>query len=130
MRRIRQLGILLAMAVAGYAQMKMTADQVVSFIKSSIQLHHNDRQVAEYVKKIKLSDKLEDRRVEELQGMGAGPKTIAALRELSVASSTLSLTAPPPAPPPKPVIPPPNSIEQKAILEEIIETARNYSKTL
>jgi hypothetical protein len=121
---------LLAVGIATYAQMTMTTAQLVSFIKSSIQLKHDDRKVAEYVRKIKLSDKLEDRRVEELQGLGAGPKTVAALRELSVASSTLGVTAPPPPPPPKPVIPPPDSIEQKAILAEIIETARNYSKSL
>ena len=36
--------------------MKMTADQVVSFIRSSVQLHHDDAKVAEYVKKIKLSE--------------------------------------------------------------------------
>jgi hypothetical protein len=131
MRRIRQICALLAIVAAvGYAQLKMTADQVVSFIKSSIQLHHDDRKVAEYVKKIKLGDKLEDRRVEELQGMGAGPKTVAALRELSESSGSLTLTPPPPPPPPKPVIPPPDSVEQARILHEIIEKARNYAQGL
>jgi hypothetical protein len=130
MANIRLLCVLAALSITAHAQMKMTADQVVSFIKSSIQLKHDDRKVAEYVHKIKLSDKLEDRRVEELQGLGAGPKTVAALRELSAASSTLTVTPPAPPPPPKPVIPPPNSIEQKAILAEIIEGARNYSKSL
>src|SRR5437764_6297869 len=110
MARIRQLCVFAAMAITACAQMKMTAEQVVSFIKSSIQLKHDDRKVAEYVHKIKLSDKLEDRRVEELQGLGAGPKTLAALRELSTGSSSLSVTAPPPPPPPKPVIPAPDSI--------------------
>lgn len=118
------------MGVALYAQMKMTAAQLVSFIKSSIQLKHDDRKVAEYVHKIKLTDKLEDRAVEELQGLGAGPKTVAALRELSATSSNLAVTPLPPPPPPRPVIPPPDSIEQKRILAEIIENARNYSKTL
>jgi len=130
MLNIRNLCVLLAIGVAAYAQMKMTAEQVVSFIKSSIQLKHDDRKVAEYVHKIKLSDKLEERKVEELQGLGAGPKTIAALRELSSASSSLAVTAPPPPPPPKPVIPPPDSIEQKSILAAIIEGARNYSRNL
>src|SRR6266851_3305556 len=130
MLNVRNLCVLLAIGVAAYAQMKMTAEQVVRFIKSSIQLKHDDRKVAEYVHKIKLSDKLEERRVEELQGLGAGPKTIAALRELSSASSSLAVTAPPPPPPPKPVIPPPDSIEQKSILAAIIEGARNYSRNL
>jgi len=121
---------LLLLAAAAYAQLNMTADQVFTFIKSSIQLHHDDRKVAEYVKKIKLSDKLEDRRVEELQGMGAGPRTVAALRDLSKSSSTLAATPPPPPAEPKPVIPPPDSMEQARVLHEIIENARNYLKTL
>ena len=62
------LVVLMAMAASARTAMKMTADQLVSFIKSSIQLHHDDRKVAEYVNKIKLTDKLEDRRVEDLQG--------------------------------------------------------------
>jgi hypothetical protein len=118
------------MATAGSAQMKMTADQLVSFIKSSIQLKQDDRKVADYVHKIKLTDKLEDRRVEELQGQGVGPKTIAALRELSEGSSSLPVTLPPPPPPPKPVIPPPNSVEQASVLAETTQNVRNYNKNL
>lgn len=120
----------MAMAIAAQAQRTMTAEQLCTFIKSSIHLKNDDRQVAEFVRKIKLTDKLEDRKVEELQGMGAGPKTVAALRLLSDSSATLPVTPPPPPPPPKPVIPPPDSIEQKRILEEIIENARNYIKSL
>ncbi len=115
---------------AAYAQLTMTADQVVTFIRSSLQLHHDDRKIAEYVKKIKLKDKLEDRKVEELQGLGAGPKTVAALRELSASSTSLP-AAPPPAPvAAAPTIPPPDSVEQAEVLHQIIENARNYSKTL
>jgi hypothetical protein len=108
----------------------MTAEQVVSFIRSSIQLHHDDHQVAEFVKKIRLTDKLDERKVEELQGMGAGPRTVVALRELSTASASLAATPPPPPPAPRPVIPPPDSVEQARILEETIEKAREYAKGL
>lgn len=122
--------LLLAMAAVAYAQLKMTADQVVSFIKSSIQLHHDDVKVAAYVKRITLTDRLEDRRVEELQGLGAGPRTLAALRTLSASSATLPETAPPPPVAARPTIPPPDSEEQARILHEIVDNARNYSKTL
>jgi hypothetical protein len=120
----------LAVAAVATAQMPMTVAQLKAFIRSSIQMKHDDVKVAQYVKRIKLSDKLDDRTVEELQGMGAGPRTVAALRELS--GSSASLPAPPPPPPPKPVvvIPPPDSIEQKRILAEITENALNYSKNL
>jgi len=115
---------------AAYAQLAMTSYQVVTFIRSSIQLHHDDRKVAEYVKKIKLKDKLEDRKVEELQGMGAGPRTVAALRELSESSTSLPDAPPPPPVVPRPTIPPPDSVEQAEVLHQIIENARNYAKTL
>jgi hypothetical protein len=130
MGRKFQLCLLLALVPALHAQLKMTADQVVSFIRSSIQLHHDDVKVAEYVKKIKLADRLEARRVEELQGMGAGPRTIAALRLLTTASSSLPVSEPPPPPPPRPVIPPPSPAELDRILHEVIENAREYVKGL
>src|SRR5271154_450103 len=107
MCRKLQLCLLVA-AVAAFGQRPMTADQVISFIRSSIQLHHDDHQVAEFIKKIKLTDKLDERKVEELQGMGAGPRTVIALRTLSTTSASLPATAPPPPAPPRPVIPPPD----------------------
>jgi hypothetical protein len=122
--------LLFVTAVAVYAQLNMTADQVVAFIRSSIQLHHDDVKVASYVKKIKLSDRLEERRVEELEGMGAGPRTIVALRQLSTTSANLTV-APPPAPvASKPTIPPPDSVEQARILQEILDHARAYVRSL
>src|SRR5579863_1156001 len=126
----RRLFLLLALSVAATAQMSMTVDQLVSFIKSSVQLKQDDRKVADYVKKIKLSNKLDARTVETLQGMGAGPQTVIALRLLITESS--GLAAPPP-PAPKLVVvgpPPPDSIEQKKILAEITESALNYTKSL
>jgi len=133
MKRIRQLCLLAAMAVAAHAQPKtaMTVDQLVTFIKSSVQMREDDRKVADYIRKrIKLTNKLDDRTVETLQGQGAGPATVAALRELTDSSASLP---PPPPPAPKPVvvaIPAPNSAEQKKILAEITETARNYVQSL
>jgi hypothetical protein len=122
--------LLLALAVAAHAQMKITVDQLVSFIKSSLQLKHDDVKVAEYVKKIKLEDKLDARTVEMLQGLGAGPRTVTALKALITESASLAVAPPPP---PKPVIvppAPPDSIEQKKVLAEITDAALNYSRNL
>jgi len=142
MKRIIQVCLVAAMAVSmalvavktpAFAQTKtaMTVDQLVAFIKSSVQMHEDDRKVADYIRKrIKLTNKLDDRTVEDLQGQGAGPQTVLALRSLT--DATASLPEPPP-PAPKPVvvaIPAPNSEEQKKILAEITETARNYSESL
>ena len=86
-------------------------------MRSSIQLHHDDQKVAAYLKKLKLSDHLEERKIEELQGMGAGPRTAAALRGMSAASSSLAVTPPAPPPPPRALIPPPDSVAQARIIE-------------
>jgi hypothetical protein len=113
--------------VLAVSQTKMTLDQLKGFIKSSVSNHLPDKQVAEYVHKIQLSNKLDDRTVEELQGLGAGPKTVAALHDLRDSSASLPAAAPPP---PKPVYvppPPPNSIEQKQVLADATEYAHNYS---
>src|ERR1700681_2935068 len=113
------------------AQSKLTVEQLISFVKSSVQLHHDDRQIATFIKKnVKLSNRLDARTVEELQGAGAGPQTVAALKGLITESASLE---PPPPPAPKLVVegpPPPDSIEQKQILADITERARNYVKSL
>jgi len=128
----RTLFFLLALSVAATAQTSMTVDQLVSFIKSSLQLKHDDRQIANFLKtkKVTLSNKLDARTVEILQGMGAGPQTVAVLRMLITESAGL---ATPPQPAPKLVVvgpPAPDSIEQQKILAEIRESALNYTKSL
>jgi len=125
--RLALLVALGLLAASAQAQSKLTVAQLISFVKSSVQLHHDDRQIATFIKKnVKLSNRLDARTVEELQGAGAGPQTVAALKGLITESASLQ---PPPPPAPKLVVegpPPPDSIEQKRILEEIMEHARNY----
>jgi hypothetical protein len=79
---------------------------------------------------VRLTDKLDDRTIENLQSLGAGPKTVVALRELGEASASLRTSAPPP---PKPVYvppPPPSSIEQEQIIDQARDYALNYTKQL
>jgi hypothetical protein len=131
MRWMARLGLVVVLSMGAGAQSKLTVEQLVSFVKSSIQLRHDDRAIANFIKKnVKLSNRLDARQVEDLQGMGAGPQTVAALKSLITESA--SLEAPPP-PAPKLAVagpPPPNSIEQKQILADITEGARNYVKGL
>jgi hypothetical protein len=113
-----------------FAQTVSVAD-LVKFIKSSIQLKENDAVVAKYLAHMKLTGHLDDRTVEELQSLGAGPKTVAALREMVDASAKLPEAAPPPkALPPPPPAPPPDLIEQGKIIAAAREYALNYSKQL
>jgi hypothetical protein len=130
MSRLRSVGVLALLSVAAYGQREMTVPQLISFIKSSVQLHTPDRQVADYVHKLKLTNKLDDQTVEELQGLGAGPRTVAALKELTDSTAKLAAAPPPPRASAPAVISPPSSIEQKRILAELTEYARNYTKSL
>jgi hypothetical protein len=112
------------------AQQTMSIDKLVEFLRSSIQMKLVDKQVASYVGKIHLSQKLDDKVIEQLQGDGLGPKTVAALRQLSMSTASLPAAelkkpAPPPAPPP-----PPSYDEQNRIITEAREYALNYTKTL
>jgi hypothetical protein len=131
---VRGILALLMACLAGpleaQAQRQMTVQQLTSFIRSSLQMRNDDRQVADFIRKIRLTHKLDVRTVEELQGLGAGPRTLAALRELSAA--TAKLPEPPPSEPPTAiaVIPPPDSAEQKRMLAEITRKALDYNRGL
>ena len=108
----------------------MSVPDLVTFIKSSIQLRNDDRAVAAAVRRLKLTNRLDAGTVEDLQGLGAGPQTLAALRELAAASASLPVPAPVAPPPPQAVIPPPSPAELKQILADITERALNYTKNL
>jgi hypothetical protein len=131
MSRLRRARVLLVTCAVAFAQQRqMTVAQLVSFIRSSIQLRQDDRQVADVVRRIKLANRLDDKTVEELEGMGVGPRTTIALKQLEVASASL---APPPPPAPKPAVvllPAPDPLEQKRVLGEVTETALSYVQSL
>lgn len=124
------LVLVTAALLTAAGEMNMTVAQLVMFIRSSVQLKQPDRQVAEYLRHVKLTDKLEDRAIEDLQSLGAGPKTVAALRELGEASASLTVAAPPPPPPVYVPAPPPDSEEQAKIIDQTREYALNYTKQL
>jgi len=126
----RRLVVFFGLALAAYGQRQMSVADLVTFIKSSIQLRNEDRAVAATVRRLKLTNRLDAGTVEDLQGLGAGPQTMAALRELITTSASLPAAAPvaPPAPPP--VIPSPSPEELKKILAEITERALDYTKSL
>ncbi len=128
MKRFLALAVLAAALAA--AQMKMTVDQLVGFIRSSIELKHDDKQVSAYLKKVALTQRLDAAVVEDLQGLGAGPRTVQALNDLAAASAALPAAVKTPPPPPAPAIPPPSLADQKRIIEEAREYALGYSKRL
>jgi len=118
-------------AQQGFAQQTLTVAKLVDFIKSSIQQKNPDKDVAFYVAKLKLSEKLSPSVVEDLQSAGAGPKTITAL--IGLVTQTASLNPPAPKSPaaPQPVGPrEPSEAEKKEALQETREWAMNYVKSL
>jgi hypothetical protein len=126
--RLAVLG--LAVCLAASPETKLTVDQLVSFIASSIRLEHADGKVANFLKNVTLTEKLDDRTIESLQGLGAGPKTITALMRLRDASRTLSKAAPLTPKPERPPMPPPPPEEQHRIIEEARDYALNYAERL
>jgi hypothetical protein len=118
----------LLLAVTALAQRAMTVADVIAFVDSQIKLKGDDRATADFLQHIKLTEKLEIRDVENLQGRGAGVKTLQALRKLSEDSASLAAAPPPPVPPPP--TPPPSAQEQTAILAAMKDYALNYTKNL
>jgi hypothetical protein len=130
MRLSRALVLLGLLSVSLAAQMRLTVQQLTSFIESSIKLKHPDRQVAEYLKKVKLSEQLDERTIENWLGIGIGPRTAEILRTLAEASASLPKAVPPAPKPLPPPIPPPSKEEQDRILQHVREYAGGYAKRL
>jgi hypothetical protein len=127
---IRRIAAALVLCAGACAAAGYTVEQIKSFIKSAIELRQPDKQVADMLRKMKLSERLDLDTVETLQNEGAGPKTVAVLKELATESASLPVAQPPA---PKPVYvppPPPPSEEQAKVLSEVKEYALNYSRTL
>jgi hypothetical protein len=111
------------------AQTTLTVEQLYSFIKSSVQLKHPDKQVAGFLRNMKLTERLDERTIEDLQGYGAGPKTLEALRELAAASTKLPAPAPH-QPDQRAAIPPPSPEEQERVLAEARKISLSFDKNL
>jgi hypothetical protein len=128
--RARVAAMLLASGLALPGQMKISVQQLVSFVKSSLEMRHEDSKLAAYLKKITLTERLDPRTIEQLQGLGAGPRTVAALEALSSGSKTLPAAAPAAPRAARPVLAPPSREEQQRILNAVREYATNYTKRL
>jgi len=121
---------MLVLALGASAQSKRTVDELVSYIKTAIAAHYKDADVAATIQSIRLSNRLDEKTVDELQHLGAQPRTVAALHKLAAASASLPEAAPA-AVKAEPVLPPPPSQgDFQAIVSEIRDNALNYTKSL
>lgn len=57
-----------ALWLAAAAEMSLTVAQLITFIRSAIERKNPDKQVAEYLRHVKMAEKLDDQTIEELQG--------------------------------------------------------------
>ncbi len=118
-------------AVMLSAQAGLRYDQLEEFLRSSIEQKFSDKEVAKFLKDQKLTFSLSDALIEDFQGLGAGPRTLEALRALQAVSGSL------PAPdlavrkaegPPQPA--PPSDEEQARIIAEARRSALEYTDRL
>jgi hypothetical protein len=131
--RYRVIVVAFAVCLAAMAG-TLSVSQLFSFVQSSVQAikegKQTDKETADFLATVKLSERLDDRSVEQMQSLGIGPRTIAALRKLSEQSQSLPAAQPiePPAPPRQ--APPPSSEEQAAIIDQVRAYALDYSQSL
>src|SRR5256885_1676581 len=92
--RFRLLGV--ALAFSGFCMVAtaqtLTVDQLMKFLSSAVEMKppQTDSEIAKYLAKARLSDKLEDSAIEKLLAAGIGPKTLAELHRLRDQSQTLA----------------------------------------
>jgi hypothetical protein len=132
--RYRLLAAVFAACLVAMGQ-SLSVEKLVAFLQSSEKLikegKMTDRDLANYLTKVKLTERLDDRTIEEIQGFGKiGPKTLQALANLRDRTQALAAAAPIVETPKAAPIPPPTSEEQAAILDEVREYALSYSKNL
>jgi hypothetical protein len=130
--RVSRIAAVFLVCVGAWAgsESGYSVEQIKSFVQSAIELKNPDKEVAETLRHMKLGEKMDLSIVEALQDKGAGPKTVAVLKELATESASLPEAAPPP---PKPVYvppPPPTSEEQAKLLDEVKDYAINYTQRL
>jgi len=130
----RLLAAFFAVSLAAMGQ-ALSVEKLVSFLQSSEKLISEgkitDRELAKYLANVKLTERLDDRTIEEIQGYGKiGPDTLRALQALRDRTQSLAIAkpiAPPVAPTP---IPPPSAVEQAKIIEDMRQYALSYSRNL
>jgi len=122
--------VFLAIAASAYAQRTMSVAQVTAFVKSSVEEKLSDKEVAEVLRKTQVSERLDDAAVAQMQALGAGRQTLAALRDLARESAGLAAAAPPAPKPVPPVYLLPGAAEQGRIIAAVREYALNYTGNL
>jgi hypothetical protein len=104
-----------------------SVNDAVALVRSAIEHNRADAQVAKALRKMDLTERLDDRVVEELESAGAGPMTVAELAQMRTASQHLKKASAPPqfASPSEP-----SPQERASIIAEARKIALDYSSSL
>ena len=133
--RCRLLACLLAVCCLAMGQnAKMSVEKLIAFVQSSQKIiteekTMTDRQLADFLAKVKLTEKLEPRVIEDLQAIPIGPLTLKALEKLRLDSQGLTAATVTQVLPDDP-IPPPTALQQGVILDDVTKYVLNYDKNL
>jgi hypothetical protein len=128
----RLLALLLSVCLTAAGQ-SLTIDKLSAFLKNATaeaQHKSSDTELAGFLAKVKLTERLDDRTIETLQSqLALGAKTLAALHKLRDQSQSLAAPVNTPVEALLP-IPIPSAAEQAAILEDVRKYALAYSANL
>lgn len=130
---MRRIAVGFAVCCLALAQQSMTVQQLSQFLHSAtheMKGRQSDQEVAAFLAKVKLTERLDDSTIEQLQGEGVGPKTVAALHGLRDRSAALPAARAVVAAPAAKPLPPPSSEEQAAIIDAVRQYALEYSESL
>jgi len=132
--RFGSLVVAFSLCLAAASQTPMTVEKLAAFLRNAVNstdYKYTDRDLAGFLANVKMTERLDDRTIEDLQGqIKLGPLTLARLRMLRDQSQSLVAARPVVAPLPPVPIPPPSSEEQAAMLDEVRDYALNYSANL
>src|SRR5690242_1626923 len=76
------------------AQNPITADQLIAFVKSSVERKMTDTEISRYLRTVKLSERLSESQFEDLVTAGLGSRSLQALHAIHDQSKDLPLATP------------------------------------
>ena len=112
------------------AAQTLSVEKLEQFLRSAAQRHDADKDIAAYLSKAKLSEKLDDRTIQQLQSEGVvQPRTLHALWALRDSSAALAVPAAPKA---RTAVglPEISNEDQAAIIRDVREYALHYTRDL
>jgi hypothetical protein len=132
--RFRPFWAAFALCAVSLAEPPLSVQKLFEAVKSSIAQKSSDKDLADWLATVQLTNRLEDQTIEELQSMGAGSRTVTALKKLGSLSAKLPAASSPlvPAPSAQTYVqpPPPPDRELHSILTAVREYALTYAKAL